>query len=85
MSDRHLVSRFVRTWTASLGPSSVLSVANRVQLNVWMIEVNTPSQRIRDGFPREWQSRLRNFPASIATTKEHRSIALAKINQGKLT
>ncbi len=42
--------------TAALVAGSALSSANRERLKVWMAEVRTGSQRIREGFPRGWIS-----------------------------
>jgi beta-lactamase class A len=42
--------------TASLVHGDALSEVNKGKLRAWMAEVRTGMQRIRAGFPREWQS-----------------------------
>lgn len=42
--------------TAALVHGSALSITNRAKLQAWMTEVQTGTQRIRAGFPRDWRS-----------------------------
>lgn len=42
--------------TAALVKGNALTPPNRLKLRTWMTEVQTGSQRIRAGFPPEWQS-----------------------------
>jgi beta-lactamase class A len=44
------------TTTAALVHGAVLSTSNRALLKAWMTEVRTGAQRVRAGFPDDWES-----------------------------